>query len=503
MFGNAASPGTQFYDDQYELWTDLREWANKRTRGRMGSIRIAPIQRGQGTRWFVNLAYSQCLFRVIDLERLTQFFSDVGLRPNHAADEYQLGLILRAHQENRRWFSSHAVRVLHCTRRRGDAIRQIAEHLRFWDGSPSARHSHSQSAARNTELTVAIHRKRSAVEFRLLNIDSEQTTDVFDQRQVNSLFHSDSLHRISIGQSVYRPRNVRYLLAVEHGALQHFVTVNRVRPEERFRLIVPFSDRYKWLRNAENVCKSGSLRVFFPAVFDAGESVARSSLFGLPSRWLLIEGECDVPGVDLGEPWNRVIDVQSPRIQAVGGLKLNRREWLTDAGPAVLVSGEHVPLCLLIDDHEVSIPTSKLVSHPILHAPGVHVVRLPGDAGRSRWLKVTVRDSVLSETFSGVPGWKHNAPEWPIVDHDMSENSAAIVVGMCVGERWTNARRLTHDDVVSPADSMERLMIRWLLQRKTMQVCPPRFKSLHDFPWHKTLEKTSSKESATSNLRIN
>ncbi len=465
LFGEAATPSPQFYGDQVEVWNDLAQWANVRNGRRNGYFLIPEIERRQGSRWFVNLPYSQCLLRITDLDRLTGLFAEFGLRPDDSHDRPRVTRLVQSCLHESRWFTRHAQRVLQSGDRWTDAFDQIVEYLRDWDGNVRSAGLRANHSIRKTEISVDKHLRTSRLDFRLFDTEKENATGRLTSDQINKLFGIGVFQRLSLNGLKYRPRAKHYLLAVEHAAINRFLTVNRVRPGEQFRLIVHLNNRRHWQKGIYQVCEDDSVHIYCSS--QRQEYGIDGFLSGLPTDWILMEGRCRSELRNVPEPWRSILDERSPRICAVGGLKLTRNEWQAEAGPRILVSGPTLPSKLLIDDVEVSIPPSGFVTHSLLDSPGFHVVSIGNRERRCRGLRVYVRESNLSPPLNECSGWTTENAGWPLVSvatHDANSNS---VVGMSVGGAWGNRVESKADTSSGLFDSAQRSMIRLLLSNRS------------------------------------
>jgi hypothetical protein len=465
LFGEAANHSPQFYGDQVEAWNDLVQWANVRNGRRNGCFQIPEIERRQGNRWFVNLPYSQCLLRVTDLERLTGFFAEFGLRPDDAHDRPRVTRLVQSCLHDCRWFTRHAQRVLQSDDRWTDAFNQIVEYLRDWDGNVRSAGLLANHSIRKTEISVEKHSRTSRLDFRLFDTEKENATGRLTNDQIKDLFGIGVFQRLSLNGLKYRPRAKHYLLAVEHAAINRFLTVNRVRPGERFRLIVHLNNRRQWQKGIYQVCEDDSVHIFCSS--QRQEHGIDGFLSGLPTDWILMEGRCRSELHNVPDPWQSILDERSPRICAVGGLKLTRNEWQAEAGPRILVSGSTLPSKLLIDDVEVSIPPSGFVTHSLLDSPGFHAVSIGNSERRCRGLRVCVRESTLSPPLNECSGWTSENAGWPsvtIATHDASSNS---VVGMSVGGAWGKCDKSNANTLSGPIESAQRSMIQLLLSNRS------------------------------------
>lgn len=464
LFGEAATPGSQFYSDQIEAWHDLAIWANVRNGKRYGCFQIPEIERRQGNRWFVNLPYSQCLLRVTDLDRLTGLFAELGLHPEDALDFQRITRLVQSCRHDPRWFTRHAQRVLQSDDRRPDAFNQILEYLRDWDGNRHLPGLLANHSVRKTEISVDIHLRTSRLDFRLFDTEKENAAGRLTSDQINKLFGIGVFQKIALSGFTYRPRAKHYLLSVEHTAINRFLTVNRVRPDERFRLIVHINDQRRWRNNIFLVCEPSSVRVYCSS--QRQEHGVDGFLSGLPTDWVLIEGTCRSRLHIVPELWRSLIDEQSPRIAAVGGVKFTRREWQAGAGPCIVVSGSKLPSRLLIDDVEVPVQKSGYVTHSLLDTPGCHVVSLSHGATRCRGLRITVREANLSRPLDRCFGWTGEKTSWPSQSVVLRVDAAAHVIGMHVGEAWDSVEQ---EPVAAPlpvSESAAQLMIRRLVSRR-------------------------------------
>lgn len=476
LFGEAANHSPQFYGDQVEAWNDLAQWANVRNDGRNGCFQIPEIERRQGNRWFVNLPYSQCLLRVTDLERLTGLFAEFGLRPDDAHDRPRVTRLVQSCVHDCRWFTRHAQRVLQSGDRWTDAFNQIVEYLRDWDGNVSSAGLLENQSIRKTEISVDKHLRTSRLDFRLFDTEKENATGRLTSDQINKLFGIGVFQRVSLNGLKYRPRAKHHLLAVEHAAINRFLTVNRVRPSERFRLIVHLNNRRQWQKGIYQVCEEDSVHIYCSS--QRQEQGIDGCLSGLPTDWILMEGRCRSELHNVPEPWRSILDERSPRICAVGGLKLTRNEWQAEAGPRILVSGSKLPSKLLIDDVEVSIPPSGFVRHSLLDSPGFHVVSIGNSERRCRGLRVYVRESNLSPPLNECSGWTTENAGWPSVTVTQHDSKSNLVVGMSVCGTWEKGVKRNADTSSGMFDSAQRSMIRMLLSNWSNSK-PDKTESIH------------------------
>jgi len=467
LFDGEVTSSWQFYNDQEEAWRDLDRWANVSNHRQRGEFQVPPIIRGPGSRWFVNLSYSQCLLRKSDLERLAGLFHQSGLTPADAIHRDRIEQLVRISLHDHRWFAPHAQRVLQCEHRHPDAISQIIEQLRGWDGEPLSSRASVARSGRNIELSIDIRSREGKLRFLLFDVEKERAICQLSDRNIEELCSTGIFHRISIDGVTYRPRAGHHLLAVEHPAINRFLTVNRVRPGERFRLIVHIQEQRKWMENIYDVCEPGSVRKLCSS--HRQENGVNGSLLGLPTDWMLLEGTCRFSLSEAPAPWDIIVDERSARLTTEGGLKLARNVWQTQAGPRILVSGGTIPSTLLIDGVEVPIDSSGCVTHTLLDAPGCHVVSLAHGERRCRGLRVQVREAALSPLMDEYSGWQPESGRWPSQTVVPRDSDATHVVGMSVHGHWEAVHKnpvALHESlpVLEPAG---RTMIRLLLSKRT------------------------------------
>lgn len=464
LFGDAVSPSSQFYADQVVAWNDLALWANVRNSRRLGSFEFPEIHRGQGKRWFVNLPYSQCLLRTSDLARLDAMFAAFHLTPHDAANHNRIEQIVRGNRHDQRWFTRQAQRVLQSTERFRGAINQIIGHLREWDGHVHLRTAAAQCSGRDIELAFDIHARSARLTFRLFDVENEEATHALAISDVETLFSIASLKKITIDGVTFRPRAKHHLLAVEHPAINRFLTANRVRPDERFRLAVHIREQRNWMKDIDRVCVTKSIRRFCSA--QRNEPGMTGLLQGLPADWLLIEGLVRADLNSIPDTWNSIIDERSPRISAVGGLKLDRHAWQSQAGPRILVCGSNLPSSLLIDGFDVPISPFGWVTNSVLDTPGCHIVSLANGERRCRGLRIQVREATLSPPLAEYPGWRSAVGEWPSQALVSPPDQSAYVAGMNVCGAWDTSDKKAAAGPLVVAETAARSMIRLLLSKR-------------------------------------
>lgn len=466
LFDDEVAPSAQFYDDQVEAWEGLVQWANVHKDGQLGRFHIPTIHRGKGTRWFVDLSYSQCLLRKSDLERLAGLFHQSELTPADAIHRDRSDQLVRIRLHDHRWFAPHVQRVMQCQHRHPDAISQIIEQLRGWDGQPQSSRASAARSGRNIELSIDIRSCEGKLRFRLFDVEKERAICQLSDRNIEEHCSTGIFRRISIDGVTYRPRAGHYLLAVEHPAINRFLTVNRVRPGERFRMLVHIQQQRKWMEDIYDICEPGSVRKLCSS--HRQENDVDGSLLGLPTDWMLLEGTCRFSLSAVPEPWDNIVDERSARISTFGGLKLARGVWQTQAGPRILVSGGSTPSKLLIDGVEVPIDSSGCVTHSLLDTEGCHIISLAHGERRCRGLRVQVRDASLVPRIDDYSGWQPEAGKWPSQTIVSRNTDAAHVVGMSIYGHWRawNESPATLPETLPVLEPAGRTMIRLLLSRR-------------------------------------
>lgn len=438
LVGDAATQTPQFYDDQETAWRDLDQWANFHNGRRHDIVRIPPIERRQGNRWFVNLAYSQCLLRITDLDQLTKFFKSLHLQPGDADDRARISRLVKNHAARPDWFTRHAQRVLASQDRFEPALDQIADYLKAWNGSSMPQRSAAIQNGRTIELSVDKQGGRQRVAFRLFDTESENATDPLTYEQTSRMLGARVIEDVSVNGMCFRPRATDYLLAVKHQAINRFITVNRLRPGEHFRLIVHLHDRRRWEPHIESFCETGSVGIFSSS---QRTETGINSLKGLPTDWILLEGKVRDNVERVAEPWRSIFDGRSPQVLPLGGLKLGRNTWQSGAGPRLSLSSVSITSKLFINDLEVQIPKSPMFSNPLLDTPGVYYIAMNRDEKRCRQIRIQIRDSVLTSQHGLSYSWITNATGWPTVAVSKPDTVSQSVLGMSVGSEWGKCQK--------------------------------------------------------------
>jgi hypothetical protein len=120
------------YTSTRELWRDLSRWLDVDLDGRYGLSTITEPTTQRDT--YIGYAISQCLLREADRNRLSHFFTAVGLEPGTEVDERQLLTLLRNWARAGTGFSAQGFRVIHSDELAPYVTAIVAAEFERWDG---------------------------------------------------------------------------------------------------------------------------------------------------------------------------------------------------------------------------------------------------------------------------------------------------------------------------------------------------------------------------------
>lgn len=316
------------------LWAHLRRWLKEQK-----GISLAHPARSRGAYHIVGIPYSHVPLRQMDLQKLPSFFSTYSYHPGRVTSKHKL------ERDFLRWAASsrltRAGLAALSDERCSAVMLQVAQELEAWDGA-----------------TEGVEAGSAVVELHLDFIRHRPLFSYFPRRPRTfpELFEAGDYTFESCEEGWYDPVAVRY----EDGKIleQGFTWTTAFKSRtlslrwnaSRAIALVPipfqsgFVSRPRFLLNIRGaaLCRLEleSEAITYLKAITNRQCVPERGL-DIPSGWILFRDVLPLRCIDSIPSELTSLDVETEtNVFPVGGLRVNRHQWIHGAPPSIFVSGE-------------------------------------------------------------------------------------------------------------------------------------------------------------------